>query len=66
MIQVVGRALGKYGEQLLTEIERRIAEEVGKVRADVNLKARERRWDVVLLPNPLPERRSGRGVAGRP
>ena len=41
MIKVVGQALGEYGDQLVAEIEKKIAEEVGRLPADVNLK-RER------------------------
>jgi hypothetical protein len=40
-------------------IEKKIAEEVGKLRAKVNLKRASDDGNVVLLPNPL-HKRSGR------
>ena len=53
MIKVVGQALGEYGDQLVAEIEKKIAEEVGRLPADVNLKRTSDDGEVVLLPNPL-------------
>jgi hypothetical protein len=53
MIKVVGQALGEYGGMIIDHIEKKIAEEVGKLRADVNLKRASDDGDVVLLPNPL-------------
>ena len=38
MIETVGQALGEYGDMIIDHIEKKIAEEVGKLRADVNLK----------------------------
>ena len=55
MIKVVGQTLGEYGEQLVAEIEKKIAEEVGKLRAEVNLKRASDDGNVVVLPNPLRE-----------
>ena len=52
MIKVVGQALGEYGDQLVAEIEKKIAEEVGRLRAEVNLERASADGDVVLLPNP--------------
>ena len=46
----------------VAEIEKKITEEVGKLRADVNLKRASDDGDVVLLPNPL-QRRSRRGYS---
>ena len=42
MIETVGQALGEYGDMIIDYIEKKIAEEVGKLRAEVNLKPRER------------------------
>ena len=53
MIATVGQALGEYGDQLVAEIEKKIAEEVGRLRADVNLKRASDDGEVVLPPNPL-------------
>jgi hypothetical protein len=53
MIKIVGQALGEYGDQLVAEIEKKIAEEVGRLPADVNLKRASDDGEVVLLPNPL-------------
>ena len=43
-------ALGEYGEQLAAEIEKKIAEEVERLRADMNLKRASDDGEVVLLP----------------
>ena len=40
MIKVVGQALGEYGDMIVAHIEKKIAEEVGKLRAEVDLSAR--------------------------
>ena len=53
MIETVGQPLGEYGDMIIDHIEKKIAEEVGKLRAEVNLKPRERQRDVDVLPNPL-------------
>ena len=49
MIKVVGQALGEYGDQLVAEIEKEIAEEVKKLRAEMNLKRASDDGDVVPL-----------------
>jgi hypothetical protein len=43
-------ALGEYREQLVAEIEKKIAEEVERLRADMNLKRASDDGEVVLLP----------------
>ena len=53
MIETVGQVLGEYGDMIIDHIDKKIAEEVGKLRAEVNLKPRERQRDVDVLPNPL-------------
>jgi hypothetical protein len=71
MVEVIGAALGEYADQLVDEIEKKIAEqvdqlraeiaeEVTKVRADMNPKREGDDGEVLLLPNPL-QRRGGRG-----
>ena len=42
MIETVGQPLGEYGDMIIDHIEKKITEEVGKLRAEVNLKPRER------------------------
>ena len=53
MIETVGQALGEYGDQLVAETEKKIAEEVGRLPADVNQKRASDHGEFVLLPNPL-------------
>ena len=53
IIEVVGQALGEYGDMIVAHIEKKIAEEVGKLRAEVNPKLASDDGDVVVLPNPL-------------
>ena len=38
MIETVGQPLGEYGDMIIDHIEKKIAEEVGKLRAEMNLK----------------------------
>ena len=64
MIETVGQALGEYGDMIIDHIEKKIAEEVGKLRAEVNLKRASDDGDVVPLPNPL-RKWSGQAAAGR-
>ena len=64
MIKVVGQALGEYGDMIIDHIEKKIAEEVGKLRAEVNLKRASDDGDVVPLPNPL-RKWSEQAAAGR-
>jgi hypothetical protein len=40
MIETVGQALGEFGDVTIDHIEKKIAEEVGKLRAEVNLHSR--------------------------
>ena len=47
MIETVGQALGEYGDMIIDHIEKKIAEEVGKLRAEVNLKRASDDGDVV-------------------
>ena len=49
MIETVGQALGKYGDMIIDQIEKKIAEEVGKLRAEVNLQRASDDRDVVPL-----------------
>ena len=54
IIEVVGQALGEFRERSWSgEIEKKTAEQVEKVRAEVNLKRASDDGKVVLLPNPL-------------
>jgi hypothetical protein len=57
IIEVVGQALGEYGDMIIDHIEKKIAEEVRKLRAEVNLKRASDDGEVVPLPNPLQRRR---------
>jgi hypothetical protein len=60
IIEVVGQALGEFRDELVGDIEKMIAKEVEKLRAEVNLKRASEGGDVVLLPNPF-LRRAERG-----
>ena len=62
MIKVVGQALGEFRNDLLEEVEKIIAEQVGQLRADVDPNRDSDDGEVLLLPNPL-QRRSGRAQA---
>ena len=50
IIEVVGRALGKFRDELFDEIEKMIAEEIGKLGTEVNTKRESSDGEVVLLP----------------
>ena len=47
------RRSASYGDMIIDHIEKKIAKEVGKLRAEVNLKRASDDGKVVLLPNPL-------------
>jgi septum formation topological specificity factor MinE len=53
IIEVVGQALGEFRDELMAEIEKMIAEEVKKLRAQLSRNQSSGDGEVVLLPNPL-------------
>jgi hypothetical protein len=53
IIEVVGRAIGEFHNELIEEIEKMIAEEVKKLRTKPNLKRESNEGEVVMLPNPF-------------